>query len=139
MPTGCSKALTETDTPTEWFVDPSNAGNECQGSRLTAFQNHCGVTDGLQCWAADPEVTCPGNMTSVNFVFNQSKTLICKEGREKPGRWVLRKLIFFKLFYFNCETKDSCILVTMIQPYNKVPPPTDRRFGQNSQTLASVL
>jgi hypothetical protein len=46
MPTGCGNALSETTTPTAWFIDPSNGGGtSCSASRLAAFNSHCSKSD----------------------------------------------------------------------------------------------
>merc|ERR1719361_2907777 len=58
MPTGCAKALTETQTPQQWFVD-TGAGSHDAGrcnSRLGDFNRHCGRNDGRTHWGNKPDV-----------------------------------------------------------------------------------
>ena len=51
MPTGCDQALSETQTPTVWFVDhdSSNAA-ACSANRVAAFNAYCGKSDGQHDW-----------------------------------------------------------------------------------------
>ena len=54
MPTGCDRALSETTTPTKWFIDPTNQGSSCQDSRKNAFNVHCKRTDTVNFWGTSP-------------------------------------------------------------------------------------
>ena len=54
MPTGCGKNLRETNNPGVWFVDPSNKGTACEGSRKTAFNKFCSKSDAMNYWGASP-------------------------------------------------------------------------------------
>jgi len=56
LPSGCNKALSETSTPTEWFIDPSNGAGatSCSASRLAAFNSYCGRSDAQNHWGAVP-------------------------------------------------------------------------------------
>jgi len=54
MPTGCGKNLRETNNPEVWFVDPSNKGTACEGSRKTAFNKFCSKSDAMNYWGASP-------------------------------------------------------------------------------------
>jgi hypothetical protein len=62
MPTGCSKALSETTTPTQWFaVDTSPSSAATCTTKISAFNTWCGKTDAESQWAASPTeaVTSP--------------------------------------------------------------------------------
>ena len=54
MPSGCSKVLSESTTPTMWFVDPANTGNTCSAGRLAAFNSYCGKNDAKNRWGIRP-------------------------------------------------------------------------------------
>jgi len=52
LPSGCNRGLSETSTPTEWFIDPSNGASatSCSASRLVAFNSHCARSDAENHW-----------------------------------------------------------------------------------------
>jgi hypothetical protein len=50
MPTGCNKALSETTTPTQWFVDPLSSSSGLCSARLGDFNTYCGKTDAVSQW-----------------------------------------------------------------------------------------
>jgi hypothetical protein len=52
MPTGCSQALVETQTPTVWFVDPARDAAACAG-RVAAYNAHCFKSDGQHDWRTE--------------------------------------------------------------------------------------
>ena len=52
LPSGCTNLLSETATPTVWFVDPGNQGTDCQANRLADFNSHCGRADAQSLWGA---------------------------------------------------------------------------------------
>ena len=42
LPSGCAQALGETDTPTNWFVDPPGTASEAEcSSRKAAYNSNC--------------------------------------------------------------------------------------------------
>merc|ERR1712032_1359312 len=55
MPTGCDRKLSETDTPTEAFVDPGSRDERTCASRLPAFNRHCIRSDGVSVWGPQPQ------------------------------------------------------------------------------------
>jgi len=55
MPTGCSRGLSETRTPQQWFVDPLSGNARRCTSRLSDFNRHCGRNDGQSRWGFEPE------------------------------------------------------------------------------------
>ena len=67
MPTGCAKNLTETTTPTMWFVDPDNKGVSCQASRLAEFNTICERTDAVNHWGTTPGESCGARSERMSF------------------------------------------------------------------------
>merc|ERR1711879_398646 len=53
MPTGCNQALSETTTPTQWFVDPSSSSSATCTTRLRDFNNYCGKNDAVSQWTSN--------------------------------------------------------------------------------------
>jgi len=56
LPSGCNDALSETSTPTEWFIDPSNGAGatSCAASRIAAFNSYCARSDAENHWGQHP-------------------------------------------------------------------------------------
>merc|ERR1712137_1247946 len=71
MPTGCSRGLSETRTPRQWFVDPFSGNAGRCSSRLSDFNRHCGRSDGKSQWGYKPETEAeteePGPTTTTTM------------------------------------------------------------------------
>eukprot|EP00931_Biecheleriopsis_adriatica_P026285 TRINITY_DN16006_c0_g1_i4.p1 TRINITY_DN16006_c0_g1~~TRINITY_DN16006_c0_g1_i4.p1 ORF type:complete len:992 (+),score=45.30 TRINITY_DN16006_c0_g1_i4:277-2976(+) len=55
MPSGCQQALSETSTPTQWFVDPQSSDAAKCTDRLSAFNNWCVSSDAESQWGSSPQ------------------------------------------------------------------------------------
>ena len=63
MPTGCNKALGETSTPTQWFVDPHTSNSATCTIRLSSFNTWCGRSDAASQWGSQPQATATSSTT----------------------------------------------------------------------------
>jgi len=55
MPTGCTKRLSETKTPKNWFIDYHSLDANTCDSRKDAFNRYCGKRDAEGSWSKYPE------------------------------------------------------------------------------------
>ena len=69
MPTGCGQTLTETQTPTVWFLDPYGPDPASCARRVADFNGYCYKSDGQHEWRTDSPA-CPASQSSTDAYLN---------------------------------------------------------------------
>ena len=74
IPDGCSKKLSETDKPTDWFIDPYANELTCKHERKNAFNNYCKNKSTKQVWSnSSPKTTVMPNSSPKTTVMPKMK------------------------------------------------------------------